>query len=53
MIRAQEEMDQQVLSVQLDPVRMEESYDPVPDVIVSNFISIPSLYRETSLTMRT
>lgn len=31
-------MDQQVLSVQLDPVRMEEGYDPVPEVIVFNWI---------------
>ena len=27
-------MDEQVLSVQLDPSRMEESFDPVPEVIV-------------------
>ena len=27
-------MDEQVLSVQLDPVRMEENFDPVPEVIV-------------------
>ena len=27
-------MDEQVLSVQLDPVRMEENSDPVPEVIV-------------------
>ena len=45
-------MDQQVLSVQLDPVRMEEGYDPVPDVIVTIFISIPLLRRETSQMMR-
>lgn len=33
-MRAQQEMDEQVLSVQLDPSRMEESFDPVPEVIV-------------------
>ena len=27
-------MDEQVLSVQLDPARMEENFDPVPEVIV-------------------
>ena len=27
-------MDEQVLSVQLDPSRMVETFDPVPEVIV-------------------
>ena len=27
-------MDEQVLSAQLDPARMEETFDPVPEVIV-------------------
>lgn len=27
-------MDEQVLSVQLDPARLEENFDPVPEVIV-------------------
>ena len=32
-------MDEQVLSVQLDPVRMEENVDPVPEVIVFYILS--------------
>ena len=33
-LKAQQEMDEQVLKAQLDPARMEESFDPVPEVIV-------------------
>ena len=32
-------MDEQVLSVQLDPSRMEETFDPVPEVIVNVVIN--------------
>ena len=31
-------MDEQVLSVQLDSARMEESFDPVPEVIVMDIV---------------
>ena len=39
-MKAQQEMDEQVLSVQLDPSRMEESFDPVPEVIVPTLFKI-------------
>jgi len=37
-LKAQQEMDEQVLSVQLDPARMEENFDPVPEVIVIDIL---------------
>ena len=45
-LKAQQEMDEQVLNAQLDPARMEESFDPVPEVIVLCWLAYPHLCRE-------
>ena len=45
-MKAQQEMDEQVLNAQLDPARMEESFDPVPEVIVLGWLAYPHLCRE-------
>ena len=45
-------MDDQVLSVQLDPARMEESFDPVPEVIVCTWFCCSDVAREITQTIR-